>query len=646
MNYQNLTRDELMREIEARDRQAEAATVSLQAFADASADLMMAIDAEGNLLHVNRTLARRYNKDQQELVGTNAWSLIAPELTESRQKHVAMVHKTGQPVRFEDFSRGTWLDNLVFPIFDEQGGVKAFGIVARDITAQRLQEQKLRDLQTEQRLIIDHIPTLIAFVDKQKRYRFANKAYCDLFKTTPDAIVGKTLEEVMGKYLCDMLAPKIEKTLMGQIVEFETTPMLPDKMFRQFHALYIPFKKDRFTDGFFAFVNDITEQKKKEKEMRQLEKMEAIGQLAGGIAHDFNNQLAGILGYNDLLLRFLENEKLVKYAKNVRVAAERAADLTAKLLAFARKGNDTFAAVDFHAIVAEVANVTERIADKRIEITQELSAKHSIVLGDSSQLQNAVLNMAINAIDAMPEGGRLTFKTDVVAITEGVTTEKTIIPIPPGQYFKIALTDTGIGIDPEIQGRIFEPFFTTKPVDKGTGMGLASVFGTVERHKGSLSVFSQVGMGSTFTLYLPLANKSLISKSSEIQRDILTGSEHILFVDDEKVVREMGADMLAELGYQVDVKKDGAEAVAFYKKSWRDIHLVILDMTMPVMNGREVFKKMKAINPDVKVIISSGYDISKESQRLASEGVQAFISKPYDTGQISAKIRNVLDKKK
>jgi CheY-like chemotaxis protein len=368
--------------------------------------------------------------------------------------------------------------------------------------------------------------------------------------------------------------------------------------------------------------------------------MTAIGQLAGGIAHDFNNQLAGILGYADMLKEKLENEKHKHYAENIRTAARRAATLTQQLLAFGRKGKNLSVSVNIHSLIQEVVSLLTHSIDKRISIVKNLHADASIIQGDPSQVQNAILNLAINARDAMDDGGTLTFETEHVTLDdflghgEGGT-------IPPGEYIKLSVSDTGAGIPVDIRHRIFEPFFTTKEQGKGTGMGLAGVYGTIRNHLGSILVESVEGKGTRFDVYLPLQATPYEPGATSGQRCI-RGTGNLLLIDDEIICRELARDLLQDLGYNVITFEDGASALTYYRSNWQRTDLVILDMVMPKMNGRQTYQAMKEINPEVRAILSSGYTINGEAQAILDEGVLAFVGKPFEKTELSQRIAQAL----
>ena len=391
-----------------------------------------------------------------------------------------------------------------------------------------------------------------------------------------------------------------------------------------------------------SMAKDITERVRLEEDLRQSEKMQAIGQLAGGLAHDFNNQLAGIMCYAALVRSEVEeNSAAAIFIKNIITGVERSADLTGKLLAFARKGKYEVAIVDMNAIISEVFAMLTHSIDKRIGIIQHLDANPSTVSGDSSQLENVVLNIAFNSRDAMPKGGELKVSTEIVTLEKEVIEEKHF-EIEPGEYLKISISDNGTGIEPEVARRIFEPFFTTKEIGKGVGMGLASAYGTIKNHFGAIEIESKRGQGTTVRMFLPSITAS--AKGQDDARIEASSSKaQILIVDDEELVAKPIRLLLLKKGYEVLSSNNGKEALEIFKESWRQIDIVLLDVVMPEMDGQETFHAMKEIDPEVKVILISGYSAEGKPKEILKEGAKGFLQKPIATKDMYRKIAEVLE---
>ncbi|MFA6290907.1 MAG: PocR ligand-binding domain-containing protein [Victivallales bacterium] len=401
---------------------------------------------------------------------------------------------------------------------------------------------------------------------------------------------------------------------------------------------------DRHGDirGVVLVFRDITERKSMEEKIRQAEKMEAVGQLAGGIAHDFNNQLMGIMGYAEILYNRLDDVNLRNDAENIMRASKRASDLTSNLLAFSRKGKYLSVPVNVHKIIEEVVSILEHSIDRRIEVKRVFKASPATINGDPTQFQNALLNLSLNARDALPNGGEIVFTTENVKM-EDVFSREDWGKAVKGRYLKICVIDDGIGMSDDMKKHIFEPFFTTKEPGKGTGMGLASVYGMVKNHNGAINVSSVYGEGTIFSLYFPLLEDSIETDNIKSELVSVRKEAKILLADDEELVRSLVSNMLRSLGHKVVACKDGAEALELYRNSWRDFDLVILDMMMPRINGRDAFIKMHSINRDIKALLISGFSIDGEAQSLLDAGMKGFIQKPFNFSEFTKAVEKVLN---
>jgi PAS domain S-box-containing protein len=395
--------------------------------------------------------------------------------------------------------------------------------------------------------------------------------------------------------------------------------------------------------GVVFVFRDVTAQRELETQLSQVQKIEAIGQLAGGIAHDFNNQLAGIVGFADVLVSSAKDEDTRMCAETILKTAQQAADLTRQLLAFARRGQYEKRPVDMHEAIRTATALLSRSVDRRIEIVTKLVAVEHTVRGDRSQLENAMLNLGLNACDAMREGGRLTYGTDVVHLDPEYC-ERVAFEVQPGRHLRVTISDTGQGMTPEVLGRIFEPFFTTKGPGEGTGMGLAAVYGAVTQHGGAIDVKSSPGRGTTFRIYLPLTSAAPERPGSYAPSDEVANvrDKHIMVVDDEATLRTLLGNMLKPLGHEVTTMENGEEAVAYYRENWERIDLVILDMVMPKMNGKQAFAAMQNVNPEVKVLITSGYSVDDDTEQLLQAGARGFMQKPFSVRELRATVNRIL----
>jgi signal transduction histidine kinase/ActR/RegA family two-component response regulator len=389
------------------------------------------------------------------------------------------------------------------------------------------------------------------------------------------------------------------------------------------------------------------ERRRLEERVRQTEKMEALGQLASGVAHDFNNQLTGIMGHANLLARSLADEPLLQHAEVIIRACRSAADLNRKLLAFGRRGKLRLVTLELHAVIREVLQLLERSIDKRVEIECELEAERAQVRGDPAQLQNALLNVMLNARDAMPDGGRIRLQTAVQRLdAEALQGQPSA---EPGDFLCVQVSDEGVGMDADTQAHVFEPFFTTKPEGKGTGMGMASVYGTVTRHGGVVELDSARGRGTTVTLLLPLAGPASAASQAPPRRPAarVSGSGTVLVVDDEATVRDLLRQMLETLGYRVLLDDNGEDALQRLKSGEESIDLVLLDVIMPGIGGVETLRQLRALDQRLPVLVTSGYNVQGDVRKMLDEGALSFLPKPFSLDelaeQVTVALRTVTD---
>lgn len=378
-------------------------------------------------------------------------------------------------------------------------------------------------------------------------------------------------------------------------------------------------------------------------QLLQAQKMEAIGRLAGGVAHDINNVLGAVMGFASLAADAVDPAHPARQdLGEILGAAARGRDLTDNLLGFARKGNYMQRLCNVNELVLEVTRLLERTALKRARLEQELHPTPLRVLGDPSELSQAIMNLCINALDAMPEEGLVALRTEVVVV--GTELQAVLPPLKPGRYARIQVRDTGCGMDESIRARALEPFFTTKPQGEGTGLGLAIVYGTAVRHSGGIQLDSTPGVGTSVWLWLPLAEETApVDVEVPVSDELLQGTGTILIVDDEDNVRLALRRMLERLGYQVHDASSASDAVVDYAEHWQDTVLVVLDLRMPKVDGRALLAKLKAFNPAVRVLLCTGFGSEAELVQLLAEGVRGILPKPFTLQQLSSALRRILD---
>ena len=395
--------------------------------------------------------------------------------------------------------------------------------------------------------------------------------------------------------------------------------------------------------GLVIVLRDVTEQLKFEEQLRHSQKMDSVGQLAGGIAHDFNNMLCCIIGSASLIARRLgHNHPLHHGAQTIIDAASRAADLTRKLLAFSRKEKTVRKPVNVYPLISDTISMLSRSFPKNITISFDHQADKDCVAGDTSMIQNMIINICINARDAMPGGGLIQVSSSNTFFSEGHCS-RSAFEITPGEYLEIAIADNGIGMDKNTLSKIFDPFFTTKEVGKGTGLGLSIIYAAVKDLHGEIHVYSEPNVGSVFKIFLPISTSSQDSVPANDGQPV-HGQGTILIVDDEDMIRELLADILQECGYQVISAVNGLDAVQTYSARQQDIDLVILDMIMPVMDGHKTFETLININPNVKILFSSGFARDNDSIPIHSPSCTGFLQKPYDPVILSQMVADSLAK--
>ncbi|MEO7424938.1 MAG: response regulator [Fibrobacteria bacterium] len=499
-----------------------------------------------------------------------------------------------------------------------------------------------RRAEEKKRQVFERISDAFLALDHHWRFAYVNPQAGKVFGRAPEDLIGKEIWTEFPEAVGHTFHLAYEKAMRQQI------PVIQE----DFYPPWGKWFENRIypsPHGLSIYLHDITDRKQNEERLRQSEKMTAIGQLAGGVAHDFNNQLSIILGYAGLLQSRLSDPDLKRFANSILRAADRSGDLTRKLLAFSRQGHLETVPVGLHEMILETIELLGLSIEKNIAMRTDLKAANDLVSGDPATLQNALLNLALNARDAMPEGGVLEFSSENMVLPGGglmggeARAQGEGFPeLSPGAYLRIAVKDTGTGMSEAVKEHIFEPFFTTKPVGKGTGMGLASVFGTVKTHHGRIAVETALGRGTTFHIYLPLSASALPEVSPETDTAPPADGLRILVVEDEPLVLSMVADMLKDSGHQVLGASGGREALDIYREKWRSLDLIVLDLVMPDMDGYRTFQELRRINPAARVLLSSGFGPEEKIQAALREGALGLLQKPYEKAQLDAMIAGSL----
>ena len=511
-------------------------------------------------------------------------------------------------------------------------------------------EKLMRSEENHRRLFEQNIDGIVVVVDG--RIVRVNQALCDLY--------GQPAEELAGKSPLEMIHPDHRKTAeqrMKMLLRSESLPtsFLYKALRSNGSELWVEVRSRAFTwEGKAAFqsiVRDVTERKQAEDDKHQLElqlrhsqKMEAVGTLAGGVAHDFNNLLQAVQGYAELLIiGKKEDDAELNALQAILRAAQKGSELTQQLLTFSRKVESKKQPVILNHTVNNTKSLLIRTIPKMIEIELDLANNLNTVNADPVQIELSLMNLAVNARDAMPEGGKLIIKTENVFLDANFC--RTHLGLRPGDYVLLSVADNGSGIEKEILDHIFEPFFTSKEVGKGTGLGLAMIYGIVQNHQGHITCDSEPGEGTVFKLYLPCTKqKTTAPETKEDEGFLQGGRETILLVDDEESILDLGKQLLVNFGYKVLTAADGESALQQFREGSEQIDLVILDLIMPGMGGRKCLEGLIKKDPNVKVLIASGYTFNGTIKETVEAGAGGFINKPYDLHQMLKEIRGVLDK--
>ena len=597
----------------------------LDAVSDQLPAAIFAVHLDGRILDVNAAALGHYGFDREELLAMTVRELRAPANRADFPARLAQVRI--EPMLFETVhvrkdAREFPCEVSTRPI--ERDGEHFLVAIVRDLSE--------RKLAAEREVLLGKVfnanPVVISIVNLlDNTYVNVNQSYLNLYGFRREEVIGKTFLDLGFKIEQDQLMKLATAVMTRDTHDFEITMRVPDgrwltgRQWLEFLEL----------DGKPCVVScglDVTAHKRMEEQLRQAQKMEAIGQLAGGVAHDFNNILTAILGNSEVLLSSLdEKSPLRRQAEQIRKAGLRAASLTGQLLAFSRKQVLQPKVLDLNALVSNLSVMLQRLIGEDVELLVEFEPQLGSVRADPGQLEQVVLNLVVNARDAMPNGGQLSLRTANV----------------PGRVL-LEVADTGRGMDAETQARVFEPFFTTKRPGKGTGLGLSTVYGIVTQSGGQVEVESAPGQGSRFRIYLPqVAERAAPGESRPTLLPHPQGRERILLCEDDAQVRDFVRQVLASLGYDVHTAADGEEALRLAGERAHGVHLLVTDVIMPKMNGRELAERLTALRPEVRVLFISGYPGDALSPSGASAPAELPLQKPFSISELAHRVRAILD---
>ncbi len=618
---------------------------------DSVSDPIALMDTNSNITRLNMAMADKLGLRPQEAIGLTYFKAIhSMEEPPAYCPHARLL-TDGQEHRQEMHIERLDGDFIVTasPLHSAEGQLLGSVYIAHDITERKRVEEALRNSEEFNRDLVTLAPVGIAYLDAEGRVAFINPALSKMMEVPEDeiaSIIGSQPDEIshlkaagLGEYLGNLLH--------GEPIHFEEVEFISSSGAGKVWNIYAEPRLDPGggVTGAVVMCVDTTDYKELQAHLRQVQKLEAMGTLAEGIAHDFNNLLLAILGNVELALRSLEpDSRAVDNLDAIQRSADRAAQLTSQLLTFGHSRMDKPRPVILDSSIDEVLTILRRTIDPRIELTVEKEPDLWVVMTDTGQMQQVLINLLVNARDALKDAGCITLRTENITVDK----EHCLIQkeAQPGDYVRLTVADTGEGIPVDIMPRIFEPFFTTKEPGKGTGLGLATVYGIVKAHNGWIEVKSAPNQETTFQLYLPRVDVEAVPEVQPVEEEELPGgSETILMVDDETEVLNIGSSILKEFGYKVVTAKDGLQALDVYKDRKEAVDLVILDLSMPRMSGRETLQGLLEMNPDLKVIISSGFARSAPVNDLLQIGASGFIQKPYRIRKLLQTVRGVLDGK-
>jgi len=530
-----------------------------------------------------------------------------------------------------------WVDTTIVPFLNDQGKPYQYVAIRNDITERKHAEEQLR----EQATLLDNAQDAILVRDLEDKILFWNKSAERIYGWSAGEVIGRDLQDITyGDSLVQFEDAKQTVFSVGKW-EGELRQLTRDGKAIIVESRWTLVRDDRGEPKSVLLINtDVTDKRKIEAQFLRAQRMESIGTLASGIAHDFNNLLAPITMSIQLLRARLQDEDCQRLLGMLEASAERGASLVRQVLSFARGVEGQRMTLQPHHLIKEIVKILKDTLPKTIEIEFEANENLSVVAGDATQLHQVLMNFCVNARDAMPNGGKLTIKADNVEIDDNYA--RMNLEAKAGRFVQISIADSGVGIPTNIINRIFEPFFTTKEHGKGTGLGLSTALGIVRSHGGFINVYSEPGRGTQFRMHLPAVDAGFKAVEDLTTSPLAGRGELILLVDDEIAIREIAKATLEAYGYRALTAADGTEAVALYAQHKDEIRVVLTDMMMPYMDGLATIRALQKLNPQVKIIASSGLTENAGAFEAGNAGVKTFLSKPYTAGKLLEALAEVL----
>ncbi|MEQ8891966.1 MAG: PAS domain S-box protein, partial [Sandaracinaceae bacterium] len=511
----------------------------------------------------------------------------------------------------------------------EGGAITGFIVIASDVT-----ERTSAAIQRDR--VFELAKDLLCVVDLEGRFLRVSPAFVETLGYAEEELIARPLLELVHPEDREATEAVFAHAKESEVTVFENRYVCQDGSVR---VLQWTSRPDPLLKQIVAVARDVTEQRELEARLQQAQKMDAVGQLAGGVAHDFNNLVQAILGNVHFALSAGPSGEMQEYLQDIESAANRAAELTRQLLTYSRQQPLSVSRVDFNVMVRELLLLLRRVIPESIEVVFDGSDALDPVEVDRSQLEQVLMNLCLNARDAMPSGGRLTIETESVTVDEAFS--RTHPTVRPGRFLRVAVSDTGVGMSAAVRRRVFEPFFTTKPLGEGNGLGLSMAYGIVQRHGGIIDVSSEPGKGATFELYLPVSRHPVtpVEPKNEVQSE--GGGETILVAEDESMVRRVVVRVLERAGYRVLESGSGLEAIEVFE-AHPEVDLLLLDVVMPTLSGPEALERMRAIRPGVPAVFSSGYSDGGRFAHAIPEGT-TMVAKPFKADALLGAIREALD---
>ncbi|MBZ5682970.1 MAG: PAS domain S-box protein [Acidobacteriia bacterium] len=621
----------------------------LQGITEGTTDAIFVKDLLGRYMMINTAGARLLGLQVEEVIGKGDTEVFPPENGREIMAGDRKVVESGKTQTFEEIGVSAGVTRTYLstkgPYRDSNGQIIGLLGICRDITDRKRVEEEIRQSQQKLRIHFEHTPLAVIEWDTQLRVTE--------WSPSAERVFGYSREEAMGRDSNFIVPPALREQVakIGQelLKRKGGTRSRNDNLTKDGRTISCEWYNTPLVDdagnvlGVASLVQDVTERVALEERLRQSQKMEAVGRLAGGVAHDFNNLLTVIMGYSHVLTEGLTaGSKLYDATTQIRSAADRAAGITRQLLAFSRKQVLSPRVIDLNDIMLNLDTMLRRLIGEDVEVMTVPARDLGSVKADPGQIEQVIMNLALNARDAMPHGGKLTLETANVELNDVYAQDHH--PLEPGRYILLAVSDTGVGMSAETQARIFEPFYTTKDVGKGTGLGLATVYGIVKQSGGYIWVYSEPGRGTTFKIYLPRVDRPAEALGAEKKpAGIPRGTETILLVEDDAQVRQLASSVLGHCGYRVLTASGPEQGLEVCRANHQDIHLLVTDVIMPGMNGRKLAEEVARLCPRVKVLYISGYTNNAIVHYGVLDPGLWFLPKPFSLANLVAKVREVLD---